>query len=575
MGVCQRPSLSIRRARIQRASLDMLVENGSMHAELAGFLSAAVAARKNIMIAGATNAGKTTLLRALANEIPPAERLITVERALELGLGEFEDLHPNVVAFEERLPNSEGQGAIHLSELVRRSLRMNPSRVIVGEVLGDEIVTMLNAMSQGNDGSLSTIHANSSLEVFNRICTYAIQSAERLPSDATMMLIAGAIDFVIFVERRNEYATGGGLRRLVTSVREVNGVDGRVLSSEIFAEGQDGTAVPAAPIQCMDELLAAGYQPTTTQASDEHPNKPLAALAPRRGPRMTPDQLLIVLLGAVIGGGIALLLHSLRGVEGVPNAPVRPSSLLPTLKRLGARLPLAVVAGLVILLLTRWVVLAGATGLLVFFAPALFGGARSERVAIARLEGLAAWTESLRDTIAGAVGLEQAIPATATAAAPAIRDELIALSDRLRVRTPLPVALQLFADDLDDSSADLIVAALMLNSQLRGPGLRDVLSSLAHSARDELEMRRRVNAGRASTRRSVQIVMGITVTFVLGLTLFNREYVEPYSGAVGQIVLLVILGLFAAGFAWMRRLAAFEVPERFLFSAGYTGRGTR
>ncbi len=101
----------------------------------------------------------------------------------------------------------------------------------------------------------------SSLEIFNRICTYAIQSAERLPSDATMMLIAGAIDFVIFVERRNEFATGGELRRLVTSVREVNGVDGRVLSSEIFAEGTDGVAVPAAPIQCIDELLAVGYQP--------------------------------------------------------------------------------------------------------------------------------------------------------------------------------------------------------------------------------------------------------------------------------------------------------------------------
>ena len=76
-----------------------------------------------------------------------------------------------------------------------------------------------------------------------------------------MMLIAGAIDFVIFVERRNEYAAGGGLRRMVTSVREVNGVDGRVLSSEIFAEGADGVAVPAAPIQCIDELLAVGYQP--------------------------------------------------------------------------------------------------------------------------------------------------------------------------------------------------------------------------------------------------------------------------------------------------------------------------
>ena len=261
MGVCQRPSLSIRRARLARVTLDMLVDYGTMSPELASFLSATVHARKNIMIAGATNAGKTTLLRSLANEIGPDERLITVERALELGIGEFEDLHPNVVAFEERLPNTEGSGSISMAELVRRSLRMNPSRVIVGEVLGDEIVTMLNAMSQGNDGSLSTIHANSSIEVFNRICTYAIQSVERLPSDATMMLIAGAIDFVVFVERRNDFSAGGRLRRMVTSVREVNGVDGRVLSSEVFAAGPDGVAVPAASVSCLDELRAVGYQP--------------------------------------------------------------------------------------------------------------------------------------------------------------------------------------------------------------------------------------------------------------------------------------------------------------------------
>ena len=261
MGVCQRPSISIRRARLSRVSLDTMVDYGTLSPELAAFLSSAVRARKNLMIAGATNAGKTTLLRALANEIDPEERLITVERALELGLGEFADLHPNVVAFEERLPNSEGQGAIHMAELVRRSLRMNPSRVIVGEVLGDEIVTMLNAMSQGNDGSLSTIHANSSLEVFNRISTYAIQSVERLPVDATMMLIAGAIDFVVFVERRNDFASGGTLRRMVTSVREINGVDGRVLSSEVFAIGPDGHAVPASSVSCLDELRAVGYEP--------------------------------------------------------------------------------------------------------------------------------------------------------------------------------------------------------------------------------------------------------------------------------------------------------------------------
>jgi pilus assembly protein CpaF len=262
MDVCRRPSVSIRRARLAKVFLSDLVGNGTLLPELASMLAAAVAARKNLMIAGSTNAGKTTLLRALANEIPPAERLVTVERALELGLDQFPELHPNVVAFEERLPNAEGAGGISMAELVRRSLRMNPSRVIVGEVLGDEIVTMLNAMTQGNDGSLSTIHANSAQEVFNRIATYALQAQERLPVEATHMLIAGAIDFVVFIEKRNEYALGGSLRRFVSSVREVTGVDGRVLSSEVFAPGPDGRAVPRASIACLPELLAAGYEPS-------------------------------------------------------------------------------------------------------------------------------------------------------------------------------------------------------------------------------------------------------------------------------------------------------------------------
>ena len=268
MSVCSRPSVSIRRARLGRVGLDDLVGNGTLTPELASFLQAAVRARKNVMIAGSTNSGKTTLLRALANEIPPVERLITVERALELGLDHFEDLHPNVVAFEERLPNSEGLGGVSMAELVRRSLRQNPSRVIVGEVLGDEIVTMLNAMSQGNDGSLSTIHANSSMEVFNRIATYALQAQEHLPVEATHMLIAGSINFVVFMRKRNDYDQGGRLSRYVESVREVTGVDGRVLSSEVFAMDPraargSGHAVPHAPISCIDDLMAHGYQPQT------------------------------------------------------------------------------------------------------------------------------------------------------------------------------------------------------------------------------------------------------------------------------------------------------------------------
>lgn len=278
---------------------------------------------------------------------------------------------------------------------------------------------------------------------------------------------------------------------------------------------------------------------------------------------VTLDLLLIVLLGAVVGGAILIFIWALIP-QAEPEVMSGPSKVSRALKAAGTRVPIAVGTALLALLITRWPIAAAAAGALAFAFPALFGGAAAEAKAIARLEGLAAWTESLRDTVAGAVGLEQAIPATAYAASPAISTELTALADRLRVRVPLPQALQKFADEMNDSSVDLIVASLILNSRLRGPGLRDVLSSLSESARAALDMRQRVNAGRRSTRRSVQIVMVVTVAVVLGLTLFNRKYVEPYGSPLGQVVLLLILGLFAAGFLWLRRLASFEVPERFL-----------
>ena len=245
-------------------------------------------------------------------------------------------------------------------------------------------------------------------------------------------------------------------------------------------------------------------------------------------------------------------------------AHTRRTPLLDRARGTGRRLPIGVGAGVLTLLLTTWPVAAVAVGALVVFWDRLFGGSRAEREGIARIEGLAAWTESLRDTVAGAVGLEQAIPATAYAASPAIQADLQTLSDRLRVRVPLPDALQRFAEDMDDASADLIIAALILNSRLRGPGLRQVLSSLAESARAELEMRQRVNAGRRSTRRSVQIVVGVTAAFVVGLAIFNPRYVEPYGTPFGQLMLVAIMAVFAVGVMWLRALATFEQPERFL-----------
>ncbi len=230
---------------------------------------------------------------------------------------------------------------------------------------------------------------------------------------------------------------------------------------------------------------------------------------------------------------------------------------------LGARGAVALILGALTLLATRWVVAGVGVALLALGWRSL-GGATSERRAMARLEGLAAWTESLRDTIAGAVGLEQAIPSSLRAAAPSLHEPLARLVDRLHTRMPMPEALRRFADDLDDPGADLIIAALIINARLRGPGLRDLLGGLSGSVREELDMRRKINADRRSTRRSVQIVVLVAVAVALLLGVFNHSYVQVYDGALGQAVLVVVAALYAAGFFWLRKLARFDVPERLL-----------
>jgi Flp pilus assembly CpaF family ATPase len=252
MSVTEHPVIDIRRHRLSDHRLEDLVSLGMLHEEVAAFLGAAVRAKRNLLVSGAMNAGKTTLLRALAAEIPASERIVTIEQALELGLDRQVDRHPDCVAMEARLPNIEGVGAISLAQLVRRSLRMNASRVIVGEVLGDEVIPMLNAMSQGRSGSMATIHADSSAGVFRRIASYAVQAPERLPLEATNLLIAGSIHFVVHVDVDEATPRAGSIRpvRRVASVREVVDSDGSmIVSNEVFRPGSGGGAERGAPLR--------------------------------------------------------------------------------------------------------------------------------------------------------------------------------------------------------------------------------------------------------------------------------------------------------------------------------------
>jgi pilus assembly protein CpaF len=257
MALAAQPCVSIRRHRYLRVTPDDLVAKGTLDVGLREFLRAAMRAKKSCIISGGIGAGKTTLLRAMAADIPPEERLITIEDSLELGLERFPELHPDVVALEAREPNLEGEGGVTLAELVRWALRMSPDRVIVGEARGEEVLALLNAMSQGTDGSMATLHASSSKGAFSKLATYAVQAPERLPLEATNLLVANAVHFVIHLAQEGEY-------RFISSIREVVDAEGpMVVSNEVFRPGPDGRAVPGAPFRTdtLDQLCAVGFDP--------------------------------------------------------------------------------------------------------------------------------------------------------------------------------------------------------------------------------------------------------------------------------------------------------------------------
>jgi pilus assembly protein CpaF len=219
----------------------------------ARFLRGAVRAGWNLLVAGATSAGKTTLLNSLSRAIPHRERVVTIEETAELRL-----VQPHLVRLEARPANAEGIGAVAVRELVRAALRMRPDRLIVGEVRGGEALDMLQALNTGHDGSMSTIHANGTADALTRLETLVLLADSGLPLAAVRAQMASCIDAVVFVTRRP-----GGARR-VESIAEV---DGHVATGvRALFERRDGRLVPVAP--------------PTRPARRAEPSEPTGATAP-------------------------------------------------------------------------------------------------------------------------------------------------------------------------------------------------------------------------------------------------------------------------------------------------------
>lgn len=271
--------------------------------------------------------------------------------------------------------------------------------------------------------------------------------------------------------------------------------------------------------------------------------------------------LLAALTGVLAASGGLLLASGLRSESGVSRRPVSPRPFEFPRDRALRALGCGAAVGLV----TRWPVAALSMGALGWFVPELFGSRKATEKATARTEAIAAWTEMLRDTMAGSHGLEEAVMTSAAVAPPAIRREVTALAIRVE-RQPLDMALRSFADDLAHPTADLVVASLGLASTGAVGDLNELLGTLALAAREETAMRLRVEAARARLRTAVRVIAGVTALTAVGLIVLNRSYLDSYSGAVGQVVLAAVAAAWGVGLWWLARMGDFIAPERFLAS---------
>jgi tight adherence protein B len=265
--------------------------------------------------------------------------------------------------------------------------------------------------------------------------------------------------------------------------------------------------------------------------------------------------------GALIGFGLWLGVTAVRGIKVVPDA----RRLVPAAvraERAAAWLTGALLTGIIVGLVTRWPVAGIGTALGVLAGPAAVGGTARRAQETATADAIATWADMIRDTMAGASGLEESLIQTAAVAPTAIRTQLQTFAHRLR-HQPLETALDGLATDLNHSSADLIVAALAAAARLEARDLGGLLARLAEAIRGDVRMRTRIEIGRARIRTSARIAVATTTATVVFLYLFAGHLLEPYDTAAGQVWLLVVMAVFFGAGVMLHHYSQLQTPERF------------
>ena len=244
------PIVTIRKFEKDKMDMEEMIALKSISADLAEVMKKLVVSGYNIFISGGTGSGKTTFLNVLSQFIPSNERIITIEDTAELCIQNI----PNLVRLETRDPNVEGEGEITIRDLIKAALRMRPTRIIVGEVRGAEAIDMVQAMSTGHKGSLSTGHSDSPRDMLQRLETMILLGGKGIPLEAVQRQIASAVDIMIHVGRMRDGS------RKVLEVTEVLDFDGDDIQTEVLYRYEEGQWKKIHDLRNREKLLLAGYK---------------------------------------------------------------------------------------------------------------------------------------------------------------------------------------------------------------------------------------------------------------------------------------------------------------------------
>lgn len=254
------PSVAIRRFSKDRLTVAKLLEFGAFHAEAAQLMEGLIASKQNVIVAGGTGSGKTSMLNCLSSFIPKGDRIVVIEDARELQLQQ-----DHVVQMEARPPDARGKGQVTIRDLFKATLRMRPDRIVVGEIRGGEALELVQAMTSGHGGCLSTVHATYPKDTLTRLETMALMSNVELPLVALRAQIASAVNAIVQTARLSDGSRG------ITHITEVIGCDAQnnYILNDLYVrhyEGRGGTSIKSSKFlptgnlpECRDAILAAGF----------------------------------------------------------------------------------------------------------------------------------------------------------------------------------------------------------------------------------------------------------------------------------------------------------------------------